>query len=83
MDYFSDCIMCILWKNHLVPDFLVWSGGSCTLSFGFRRAFSNREMMDVMAFLSLLKSHSFRLGRRDVRVWSPNPLDRFSYKSFF
>ncbi|KAA0039024.1 uncharacterized protein E6C27_scaffold84G001110 [Cucumis melo var. makuwa] len=30
----------------------------------------------------VLESHPFRLGRRDVRVWSPNPLEGFSCKSF-
>ena len=28
--------------------------------------------------LPLLENYPFRLGRRDVRIWSPNPLDGFS-----
>lgn len=36
----------------------------------------------MASLLSLLKSHSFRRERRDVRVWRANPLEGFSSKSF-
>lgn len=39
--------------------------------------------MDVVPLLSLLESHPFRLGRRDVTFWSFNPLEGFSCKSLF
>ncbi|TYK09969.1 calpain-type cysteine protease DEK1 [Cucumis melo var. makuwa] len=70
-------------KNHFMADFLVWNGNSCSFSFGFRRALSDRETSNVVALISLLESHSFRLGRRDVTVWSPFPLEGFLCKSFF
>lgn len=38
---------------------------------------SNKETSNVASFLVLLEGHSFRLGRRDVRVWNPNPLEGF------
>ena len=37
----------------------------------------------MTSFLSLIDILDFRLGRRDVRVWSPNPVEGFSCKSFF
>ena len=37
--------------------------------------------MDVAAFLSLLEDHPFRLGKMDVRFWSPNHLKVLSCKS--
>ena len=70
-------------KNCLVSDVLVWSGNSVSFSSGFRRAFSNEESTNVTFFLSLIDGLDFRLGRRDVRVWSPNSVGGFSCKSFF
>lgn len=61
-------------KNHFVVGFLVWSGSSCSFSFGFHHSLSNRESTNVVSLLSLLESHPFTVRRRDVRVWSPNPL---------
>lgn len=37
----------------------------------------------MASLLSLLVGHNFRLGRRDLRVWSPNPLEGFSCQSVF
>lgn len=37
----------------------------------------------MASLLSLLVGHNFRLGRRDLRVWSPNPLEGFSCRSVF
>lgn len=37
----------------------------------------------MASLLALLEGPSFRRGRRDVRVWSLNPLEGFSCKSFF
>lgn len=37
----------------------------------------------MASLLSLLMGHNFRLGRRDLRVWSPNPLEGFSCQSVF
>lgn len=39
--------------------------------------------MDVAGLLSLLEGHPFRLERRDVRFWTPNPLEGFLCKSLF
>ncbi|KAA0058925.1 RNA-binding protein 2 [Cucumis melo var. makuwa] len=39
--------------------------------------FGVRETLDVAVLISLLESHSFYNGRRDVRVWS-SPLEGFS-----
>lgn len=36
----------------------------------------------MAALLSLLEGHPFRLGRRDIRFWSPHPKG-FSCMSFF
>lgn len=69
-------------KNHFVADFLVWNGNSCSFSSGFRCTPPDRETLDVAVLISLLESHSFYNGRRDVRVWS-SPLEGFSCKSFF
>lgn len=70
-----------LLKNHFVSNFLVWTGSSCSFSFGFHHTLIDRETSGVMSLLSLLKNHSFCHKRRDVRVWNPSPLDRFSCKS--
>lgn len=53
-----------------------------SFSFGFCRNLSNRETTEVAFLLSLLEECNFRVGRRDVRVWSPNPIEDFSCKSF-
>lgn len=47
------------------------------------RSLSDGEAVDVAVLLSFLEGHLFRLGRRDVRFWSPGPLEGFSCKSFF
>lgn len=36
----------------------------------------------VAYLLSLIEDFDFRLGRRDLHVWSPTPLKVFSCKSF-
>lgn len=41
------------------------------------------EVTGVTYLSSLLEGYSFRRGRRDLRVWSPNPLEGFSCKSLF
>ena len=51
--------------------------------FEFHRNLSNKETTKVASLLSLLGSCSFREGRRDFRVWSPNPSQGFSCKSLF
>ena len=65
-------------NNHFVFDFLMWIGSSCSFSFGFYHALTDRKTMDVIFILLLLGKHPFHLGRRDVRVRNP-----FSCKSFF
>lgn len=70
-------------KNCLVFDFLVWDGTSCSFSFGFSHSLFDREVTGVAFLLSLLEGYSFRCGRRDLRVWSPNSLEGSSWKSFF
>lgn len=37
--------------------------------------------MKVAAFLSLLKGHPFRKERRDIKFWSPNPVEGFTCRS--
>ena len=39
-------------------------------------------MPKVAYLLSLIEGFDFRLGRRDLHVWSPTPLEGFSCKSF-
>lgn len=65
-------------KNCLVSDVLVWSGNSISFFFGFLRALSNRESTDVASLFSLIEGFDFRMGRWDVRVWSPNSTMGFS-----
>ena len=37
----------------------------------------------MATLLSLTECFDFRLGRKDVKVWSPSPSKGFSYRSFF
>lgn len=67
--------------NHFTADFLVWFGSLCSFLSGFCRLLS-REVLDVASPLSLHECHSFRHGRRDMRVWRSNPLEGFLCKSF-
>lgn len=39
--------------------------------------------MKVATLLSLLKESTYRLGRRDVRIWSSNLRDSVSCKAYF
>lgn len=71
------------YKNCLVFDFLVWFASSVSFSFDFHRSLFDREAIEVASLLALLDEFNFRLGRRDVCIWSPNPLECFSCKSFF
>lgn len=43
----------------------------------------NREVIGVTYLLSLLEGYPFSSGGRDLRVWSPNPLEGFFCKSLF
>lgn len=58
-----------------IVDFLVWYGSFCSFSFGFCCSLSNREAIEVAAFLSLFEGHLFRCGRRGVKIWSLNALE--------
>lgn len=61
-------------KNHPIYDFLVWGAGRLvSFSFRFCHHLSNRETTETTYLLSLLDGCDFRKGRRDVRVWKPNP----------
>lgn len=70
-------------ENHLVSDILIWSGSSVSFSLSFRHHLSNTETTEAASLLSLLEECNFREGKRNVRVWKPNPVDGFSCKSFF
>lgn len=70
-------------KNRLVSDFLVWLENSISFYFGFSRSLSNTKTTKVAFLLSLIDDFNFRLGRQDVRVWCPNPLEGLSCKSLF
>ena len=71
----------MFWKSSLILflGFVVWwgMGGRRTK----RRSLTDRETMDVMTLLSILKNLPFCIGSRDVRVLYPSPLDGFSCKS--
>lgn len=54
-------------KKHFVTTSLCGLGAP-VVSFGFSRSLTNRETIEMTSFLSLLEGHSFRRGRRDVRV---------------
>lgn len=54
-----------------------------SFSFGFCCHLSNREMTEIASLLSLLKVCYFRVGRREIHIWSPNPREGFSCNSFF
>ena len=54
-----------------------------SFSFGFRRSLTNREMTDVASLLSFLEGFTVREGKRDARVWIPNPNRGFSCNSLF
>lgn len=66
------------YKSRPVSSMLVWSRSSMSFSFGFHCSLSDREARKVASLLSLLDEVKFRLGRRDVCIGSPNPLEGFS-----
>ena len=70
-------------KNYMISDFLIRFENSVSFSFGFCRHLSIGEKTEVASLLSLLEACIFREGRRDVCIWSPNPSEGFSCKSFF
>lgn len=49
--------LCSLFPLLYHLDFLVWSGSSCSFSFGFRCVLSNRETTEMTALFSLLEGH--------------------------
>ena len=60
-------------KNNMFSDCLVSLENPASFSCGFCCNLTNREATKVASLLSLLEGCIFREGRRDVRVWSPNP----------
>lgn len=70
-------------KNRFIVDFLVWSESSFSFLLNVHHPLFNREKTNMTSLLVLLEGHSFRLGRRGVGVWNPNPLEEFSCKFFF
>ena len=66
-----------LFKNCLVSGFLGLVGELYVLFFFFRRHLSNRETTEVASFLSLLDECNSRARRRNIHVWSPNPIEWF------
>ena len=69
-------------KNCMISDLLVKSNKSVS-SFGFHDNLTNRETTKAACHLSLVERCSLREGRKDVRVWSPNPSQGFASKSLF
>ena len=59
-------------KNCMVSNLLVGSENLAPFSFGFCCNLINRETTEVASLLFLVEGCSFREGRRDVCVWSPN-----------
>lgn len=72
--YYSVSRVSIFWFSGLVGEFCVF--------LRFRRPLSSREMAES-SFLTLVEGFIFMHWRQDIRVWSPNPLEGFSCKSFF
>ena len=70
-------------KNCTISDILVRFENLVSFAFVFRHNLINRETTEVTSFLSLLEGCPFRKGRRDVRVWDPNPSQGFSCKYMF
>ena len=60
-------------QNCMISDFLVSFEISVSFSFGFHRNLINRETTEMASLLFLLEGCCSREGRRDVRVWNPNP----------
>lgn len=60
-------------KNCFMSNVFIWLGNSVSFSIGFHQVLSNRESKEVASVLSLIESFDFRLERRNVRVWCPNP----------
>ena len=56
---------------------------SMSFSSGFRCNLTNKETTEVTSLLFLLEGCSIREGRRDARVWHPNPSRGFSCNSLF
>lgn len=67
-----------LLNNCLVSDFLGLVGELYVLSFGFHHHLSSRQTTKVASFLSLLDERISRAGRRNIHVWSPNPIEWYS-----
>ena len=51
--------------------------GALVQSFEFYGLFPTGKRQKVVSILSLLDGHPFRCGRRDVRIWSLDPLEGF------
>lgn len=66
-----------------VADVFVLFGSSPSLSFGFHRLLSDRDTTYVMA-ISLIMEFEIRSRRKDIHLWSPNPIGVcFSCSLFF
>lgn len=51
--------------------------------FSFRSFLFDKEAIDVALLLSMLEAVVFSQGRKDFRVWNPNPWNGFSCNPFF
>ena len=59
------------------------SNHSMSFSFEFCRHLSNKEVMEWPLFFLYWRCVLFRERRKDVRIWSMNPSEGFSCKSFY
>ena len=69
-------------KIRFVADVLDPSKSS-PLLLGFCRSLSYREIVDITTLLSSIREFESRMGRMDVRFWSPNSTKGLSFRSFF
>ena len=72
-----------LYHLSCMMELLVGSENLVSFSFGFHRNLTNNEMTEVASLLSLLEGCNFREGRRDFRVWNPNPSLGYTCKFLF
>ena len=70
-------------KRYMISNLLVRSNNFTYLSFKFYRNLTNRETVEIASLISSVERCNFREGRWNICVWSPNPSQTYTCKSFF
>lgn len=73
----------VLNKYCLIDGILSSQDHFLSLSLRFSRNLTDREALDVVRFLSILRYSFISLERRDSRFWSPDPSRRLSCWFYF